>query len=449
MKSLIVATVLTALSAVHAARPAAQQPVIKVSCDRQSCRYRVGETGRWTFTACRGDVPMTNGLMEITFDNYGPKTLMTVTNDIAKANPFVIPAALDEPGFLRATARLVEGGKALRVWGAAYDPEKIVKGSPRPADFDSWWDAQVAKLEREVPLDPQIRRLPERCTDKFEFYRISFATARGKRSYGYLSVPTKKGPHPACVIVPGAGEGAWTNNMSGDPDEIMMFITVHDFEPPFDMKELAKRYKEISEKVRRDWDVGYYAQAGLSGARDDAYYLPAILGVNRAVNWLAADPRCDASRITYVGSSQGGGFGLYLAALNRHISRLCVTVPALSDTMGYLKGRQSGWPRPVESQAESNKTAAAVNAPYYDAANFASRIRCPVRVAVGYSDNTCAPCAVWAMFNALGSSDKKMTEVPGMGHSVNPSVWREFTAWRKQQPPKTAKPAPARPRPVR
>ena len=407
--------------------------VILVSTGATNRHYRVGEQSEWTFGAYRGGRILTNGLVAVTFDNFGEKTVAVVTNDLAKGNPFTLRSALGEPGFLRATARIA-GGKGERIWSVGYEPERIRKGSPRPADFDAWWDGQVAALERDVPIDVRRVRVPERCTDKFDFYRISFATVDGKRVYGYLSVPLRKDRtrHPACFMVPAAGEGGWTNDMAGDPDEVMMMVCVHDFEPPFDMKELAQRHVELKARVRRDWDVDYYARAGYWKEREDCYFRPAILGANRAVNWLARQEFVDPKLISYVGVSQGGGFGVILAGLNTNFNHTVVTVPALSDTMGYLKGRQSGWPRPVESQTPEHRAAAEKVAPYYDGANFASRIRNPIRVAVGLADTTCAPCAVWAMFNEIPSADKRIREEPGMGHGVRGSVWQEFTPWRKE-----------------
>ena len=99
--------------------------------------------------------------------------------------------------------------------------------------------------------------------------------------------------------------------------------------------------------------------------------------------------------------------------------------------MGYLKGRQSGWPRIVENNSSTPelKAEAERNAPYFDGANFASRITCPVRVAVGFADTTCAPCAVYAAFNEIKSSDKEIRHGFGMTHSCFGRFYEEFERW--------------------
>jgi cephalosporin-C deacetylase-like acetyl esterase len=118
-----------------------------------------------------------------------------------------------------------------------------------------------------------------------------------------------------------------------------------------------------------------------------------------------------------------------LTALNRTFTRAVFFVPALTDTMGYLKERRSGWPKIVESHPKELKAAAAKNAPYFDAANFASRIRIPVRVAVGFADEACPPCAVYAAYNEIKVSDKGIENGFGMPHSCYQEIYTKLRQW--------------------
>ena len=56
------------------------------------------------------------------------------------------------------------------------------------------------------------------------------------------------------------------------------------------------------------------------------------------------------------------GFDFYLLGLNRHFTKGALFVPAITDTMGCLAGRRSGWPRIVEVQKTEDKKAAERNA---------------------------------------------------------------------------------------
>ena len=394
----------------------------KIAADREDCLYRCGEKATFTVTVVdAGGQPAAAGTVTATVDNFGPQEQAKRTVDLAKENPFRMEGSLAEPGFLRLTVQ-AKGAKQT-MFGVGYEPEKIEKGSPSPDDFDAFWAKAVKDLDATVPA--------------VNFWRISFATWGGTRVYGYLSIPkdasaAKK--YPVRFQVPAAGNGRahWTNNMQGAADAICMFIAVHPYEPPFDLDELEKLFKANVEALKEKYGTTSYAVAGMAKSREDYYFYRALLGINRAVNWLAARPEVDLSHFTYSGTSQGGGFGFLLLGLNHHFTKGVMYVPAITDTMGYLKGRRSGWPRVVESQREEDRAAAERNAPYFDGANFASRITCPVRVAVGFADNTCPPCAVYAAYNAIPVKDKQIRHGIGMTHSCRGDIYAEFSKWQKE-----------------
>jgi len=73
------------------------------------------------------------------------------------------------------------------------------------------------------------------------------------------------------------------------------------------------------------------------------------------------------------------------------------------------------------------------DAPYFDAANFASRIVCPVRVAVGFSDTTCPPCAVYAAYNEIKAKDKAIGNGLGMTHSCRQQFYAKFGNWVRKE----------------
>jgi hypothetical protein len=159
----------------------------------------------------------------VRLDNFGSSVLTNMPFDVAATGVAVaVSGTLRDPGFLRLSLPPTKnGGKDPYVFSVGFEPEKIVKGSPSPADFDSFWAAARARLAREVPLDAQVVRVPERSTPDFDFHRISFATF-GRRVHGYMSVPTDKSraPFPVDFGVNAAGFGSWTNDMSGEKDSI-------------------------------------------------------------------------------------------------------------------------------------------------------------------------------------------------------------------------------------
>jgi len=426
MRKLLLSLTLAAVALCGVAAPLKFQVVN----DHADLIYRIGQEATFTVTALENDgTKAVGGIVSVELDNFGPKNQLRRKVDLAKENPFVVRGRLNEPGFLLLTATAKDTKPFC--WGVGYEPEKLEKGSPSPEDFDSFWAEARAKLAREIPLDPQVVKIDSRSTKAFTYYRVSFATF-GRRVYGFMSVPTNKAkaPYPAEFQVSAAGFGGWTNWMSGDPDVIRLFFAVYPFEPHWDWEKLGlkAKYDQLNADCEKTYGTGY-ATAGISVSREDYFFYPVLLGIDRAVDWVAARPDVDRSHFLYTGTSQGGGFGFYLTGLNHHFTKAAFFVPAITDTMGYLKGRQSGWPRIIESQKRENRDAAKVNAPYFDGANFASRIKCPVRVAVGFADLTCAPCAVYSAYNAITVKDKGIVHGFGMGHGCFPQFYKELGQW--------------------
>ena len=413
----------------------------EVKTDKADCIYRCGETATFTvrlvstnnLVAC--DAPCAK------LDNFGPHEQKRLPFDTtATGVAFTVSGTLKEPGFLRLSLPKTKNGRDdPAVFSVGFEPEKIKKGSPTPSDFDEFWSDARARLAREVPLDPQVVRVPERSTADFDFYRISFATFR-RRVHGYMSVPTdkSKAPFPVDFGVNAAGFGDWTNDMKGEKDSIRVQFSVYPFPPDWKWKEtgLEADYKAMDANLKALYRAPRYCQAGITHSRDQYFFYPVILGIDRAVDWLAARPDVDRSRFRYEGTSQGGGFGFYLCGLNRAFTRAAFYVPAITDTMGYLAGRQSGWPQIVENnssrpQNPEYRANAEKWAPYFDGANFASRITCPVRVAVGFSDTTCPPCAVYAAYNEIKVADKAIVNGIGMTHSCFGRFYSELGRWVK------------------
>ena len=392
--------------------------------------YACGEEAAFTVTARTPDGALaTAGELAVTLDNFGPGTVSKQTVDLARGNPFTVRGALDEPGFLRLV--IATPGTEAFHWSVGYEPEKLVKGSASPDDFDAFWQEGRARLAAEVPPDVRLERVDELCTADWDYYRLSLATF-GRRVSGFMSVPTAPGKFPVNVQVCGAGFGHWTNEMAGRKDVINVFFGVFPFAPDHRWREhnLKAEHDALDAWAKAKWGMEIYP-TGLGEGRTDSFYYPVILGIDRALDWVAAHPKADLGRFRYHGTSQGGGLGLALTALNRHFTRALFYVPAITDVLGGLRGRRSGWPYPMEAQHGDVGRIEAVkaNAPYYDGANFARRITCPVRVVAGLADVTCAPSAVQATFNELASAERELVWVPGMGHGVFDAEYAAGERW--------------------
>ena len=416
---------------------AAQAFTFKVEMSHEDGVYAAGDEVPLVVTAVETNgEKIVSGTVKYVLDNFGKRKLSEGTIDLAKRNPFTVTATRKDPGIVRLVLT-AKGAKTLN-WGVAFSPERIRTGSERPADFDAFWAAAKAKYDREVPVDVKLEKLERFCTAEQDAYRLSLTTPHGRTVDGVLSEPKNlaKGPFPVRLGVPGAG--ASMGCPSASEGKIRLTMNVHFY--PLVAGEhkhskgnaaLLELHKAETAEYKTKYRVNNYSYAGIAVSREEYHYYDCILAISRAFDWLWARPEVKKDDFRYQGTSQGGGFGLIMTGFNTHITRTVAYVPAMTDTLGYLAdgGRQSGWPQLVEGHPEDLKAAAARNAPYFDAAHFAARIKTPIRVAVGLSDTTCAPCAVWAGYNAIPSADKGIVPTPGMGHSVDKKVRATLSAW--------------------
>lgn len=392
---------------------------IVVTQDHADALYAVGEDTVFTVTVTDdAGVPLKAGVAKWTLDNFGVQKLGTGTADLSAGNPFTVTGAMKEEGFLRLT---VNASTNRVIWGVGYDVGKIRQDELCPADFDDYWTAEKARLEREVPIDVKCVRDEKLSKREYDCYRVNFATFGGKRVYGFLSVPTdkSKAPYRVRVSVPGAGPGATSG--STNPNEISLVMNVHCFEPAATAADQKKLMEEQNAALAKKFALpnpkAYCSYAGIAESREDYWYHDVMLGINRAVDWVCARPDVDLSQVTYTGSSQGGGFGLFLNYLNGHFTKAFVAVCAITGHFGYKQDRQSGWPGLVMAQTKEKREVAAHNAAYFDGVNFAARIRHPIRFIVGFADTTCPPTDVYAAYNVCPSNDKAIVNAIGSGHS--------------------------------
>lgn len=410
---------------------------IEIGQDHADALYCAGEETVLTVSVKDDSgVLLKSGKAKWSLDNFGSVKYSSGVEDLAQGNPFTVRGKMDEEGFLRLNVR---SGTNSLVWAVGYDVGEIRQSEPCPADFDAYWSSEKARLEREVPLDPKVTRDARLSTKEYDCFRVNFATFNGKRVYGFLAVPTdkSKAPFRVRVTVPGAGPGVLS--CSTTPEEITLVMNVHNFEAETTRKAqqtvMARQNRALAERFGLKNKGSYCALAGISTSREDYWYHDVMLGINRAVDWVCARPDVDLTQVTYYGSSQGGGFGLFLGYLNSHFTKTFVAVCAITGHYGFRQNRQDGWPRLIDGQTD--RATAEKNAAYFDGVNFAARIKHPIRFIVGFADTTCAPAAVYAAYNVCPSVDKRMVNAIGSSHgwhkwhreNAGKPGWMDFNAW--------------------
>lgn len=367
------------------------------------------------------------------------------------ANGFRI--ALDSqalvPGFYEVRVVLDSGltrpdGKPVTgVCVFGWDVQWMAIRETRPADFQAFWDKARKRLAA-VPVDARQEtpmhnfdaqeigayNLQEACLpadydsagqkiEEVESCKISMAGPDGGRVFAWLAKPKGVGPFPAMLVLPGAGFNA----------------------RPRPLEHARHGYLAIDIQVHGQ-DVDLREYVSLSGPGDgeqkkcaEAFYFYNVhLRVLQALNFLAAHPAVDPQRIVVVGGSQGGRLGIVAAGLD---SRIAAVVACIINSPNYPEqvwaARQNGLDQsdgmdltvaPPSVDDEEGRTMA-----YYDPMNYAPNIHCSVLMNAGLIDPISPPSNVWAVFNRLGTNDKSMIALPGLGHDWSAEFDRRAWRW--------------------
>ena len=389
---------------------------------------------------------------------------LTGTAEALPSNRFKIPvdAAKLPPGFYDLRVQLDVGlpktldGVCVFGWEAG----KIPLRETRPADFRAFWDKALAEYAK-VPLDAKIesevkvfkgKEIDEYLTlsaclpptpydpqgiktDEVESFKISFAGPDGGRVYAWLAKPKGDGPFPAMLVLPGAGFNARTRPLEHARHGFLAIdIQVHGQDVDLPKYEHPPGY---------DDDSVVYEPAEKNPMMN--LYLRAL----RAVDYLCSRSDVDQKRIVTVGGSQGGRLSLVVPALDK---RVVATVPSISwganypylawsaKCNGVNKPEDKSW-RPgyvfgpksdgmaLTDAPPQPDTPAAKCAAYYDPMNFAPDVKCPVFMNAGLIDYVSPPSNIWASYLRLGSTDKTLIPLPGLGHDWSAEFDRRAWRW--------------------
>lgn len=387
---------------------------ITITADRNNFLYKAGETATFTVKAADNGKALAGTKIELALTYDGMTVLKKENAVLDSEGKAVISGSLDKPGFLRCGAMLVHNKKRTSALiGAGFDVDKITPAVAKPADFDKFWDEALKKAAA-VNADFKMEKLDKLCTDRSNAYKVSVVSPGG-RTYGFLRIPKSSAPVPLQVSVPGAGPSVTAPPADGKYNVASLYANVHNYDPLDPAKSSAQAYREITAR-------GHYMHRSYENLENNQLF-NSIIGINRLIECVAKLPEINGSKLVYSGSSQGGGFGIILAGLvpNR-FQAVMSNITALCDLNGYLAGRNSGWP--AISAATKMSDLSKKNILYFDAANFATRIKdTKVTVVMGYADPVCAPSSVYAMYNSLGTADKSLIPIAFMGHQV----WNSYT----------------------
>lgn len=376
------------------AQPREEFVKVLVAPDHTDWTYAVGKQAEFSITVLKNNIPLDG--IEIKYKiepDPGYRFIKIVDEDtlVLKNKTVKIKAKkFNEPGFLRCTATVTVDGKEYSSYATAgFSPDKIKPTTTLPSDFETFWKKAKEELAN-VPMNPVLTLMPERCTDKVDVYHVQLDNIKGK-IFGILCRPKKEGKYPAILHVPGAGVRPYYGEVSEAEEGFITFtIGIHGIPVNLD----SRVYENLMQGA-----LNNYWTTNLDD-KDNAYYKRVYLGCIRAVDFIESENSFDGEHIGVTGGSQGGALSIITAALDSRVDYLAAFYPALSDLTSFRHGRAGGWPQ-MFTDEYTNKPDKIETSKYFDVVNFARFVKVPGWYSWGYNDNVCPPASMYAAYNVI------------------------------------------------
>jgi cephalosporin-C deacetylase len=364
--------------------------------------YDPGERAGWTVTL-PPDAAAPTGNYTYVIRKNNLDTIKTGSLDLSQGGA-TIETTLAEPAMI-----YVEVNPGAIHLGAAVAPSQLKPSTPRPADFDSFWDAKLKALG-EIPINPVLT--PDQANKAgVDFYTVQLDSL-GSHVQGYLAKPSKEGKFPALVIFQYAGVYALQSNTVTDRAAegwLAFDVDSHDILPS-QASGIGTNYPSIG-----------------NTDRETSYFLNMYLRDSRAIDYIAGRPDWDGKTIVIMGTSMGGQQSLVAAGLNHKVTAVIVNEPSGADSNGNLHGRKAGYPNWPSDNPKVMETAL-----YFDTVNFASRIKAPVLAAIGFIDTTAPPVGIWTAINQIPGPKEVVSMVESDHNNRTPQKQGAYNARYKE-----------------
>ena len=141
----------------------------------------------------------------------------------------------------------------------------------------------------------------------------------------------------------------------------------------------------------------------------------------RGIDFLLSRPEVEPTRLGVTGNSQGGGLTITTAAMRSEVRAASAGAPYLC---GFVEASELTHTYPYEEITDylrlhpERRPEVEATVAYFDGINFADRISCPIIVNIGLQDNVCPPETGYALFDRIGSADKRLYPYDGHGHDA-------------------------------
>jgi cephalosporin-C deacetylase len=300
------------------------------------------------------------------------------------------------------------------------DKLKTYQGiSPKPVDFDSFWDDSLKEMRA---IDPKV----EMTLSKFQVpyancYDTYFTGTNNARVYAKLLVP-KNAPKtkslPALLNFHGYSGSSqpWTTYIG--------YVAAGFVVAALDCRGQGGFSEDIG-GVKGGTLRGHIIRGLAEGAKQ-LYFRHVYLDTAMLARIVMDMPEVNRDRVGAYGGSQGGALTLACAALTPSIKKIAPVYPFLCDYKRVWlmdQAKDAYWELqdyfrkfdPLHEREEEAFTRLG----YIDCQNLAPRIKAEVQWKIGFMDTVCPPSTQFSAYNKI-TSKKEMIYYHDFGHEGLP-----------------------------
>jgi cephalosporin-C deacetylase len=277
----------------------------------------------------------------------------------------------------------------------------------------AFWRATKEKLASE-PMEAVVEQVSDPLP--YRKYRVTLRGLHGVKFRAYMSVPvrgeTSPRPLPAIIGAPGYGG----KQQGVELDECQRgYVILQVF--PRSQGESETLWK-IDGPDKLTWRIG---------APDGYYYQGAYADLLRGIDFLSGRPEVDPQRIGMMGTSQGGGIALAVAAIDPRVRAVTAHVPCLCD-LRKAAGIAGSHANVLLNKAGMNGESAWKTLDYFDALHLVQDLHAPALVSSGGKDPTCPASTIRATFDRIGGV-KSLVSYPDLPHTTSQAFYVLSWAW--------------------
>lgn len=279
----------------------------------------------------------------------------------------------------------------------------------------AFWNRTLQQLSL-VPVEATVEKINEPIP--YQKFKVTLNSLDNVTITGFLALPVQgeapPKPWPLIVTAPG---------YSGSAHSVML-------------SECQRGYAILQVYPRGQGESEKYFKLGgdkLSTGLDNpegAYYRGAYSDVVRMIDYMLTRKDIDSSRIAMVGTSQGGGISLAVAAIDKRVKAVVAHVPFLCNFRLAVTIPKSTVKTLLE-RSKYNIESALRTLDYFDPFVLAPRLDIPILMSAGGKDTLCPAATIKSVYDRLPGR-KSIEFYPDLPHTSCQSFYNLSWTWLDQ-----------------